>query len=179
MKVLVVTESVPLKGLMRSWGWLPLLLAAWGTCLLFAQESPPKILFLHLKLESNQVSLVSASVAPGTLKRSSAPRPLLDMEVATAGGQVLWTNNVADPSLRHLEYEDPDHPGEIIGKEIQLTNTEFTIRVPAFREADHVDFYLSQSAITNTNPTGTNAAVNSSVPQRKLVGTVTLPPEAR
>jgi hypothetical protein len=101
------------------------------------------------------------------------------MEVATAGGQVLWTNNVADPSLRHLEYEDPDHPGEIIGKEIQLTNTEFTIRVPAFREADHVDFYLSQSAITNTNPTGTNAAVNSSVPQRKLVGTVTLPPEAR
>jgi hypothetical protein len=170
---------MPLKNWMRRYGWFPLLLAACGLNLVFAQESAPQIFFLHLKLESNQVSLVSASVAPGTLKRFSESRPAFDLEVATSTGQVLWTNNVADPSVRHLEYEDPDHPGEIISKEVQLTNTEFTVRVPVFRDAHHVNFYLAQSS-AETNAAGANPSVaNLPAPQRKVLGTVMLPPQAR
>jgi hypothetical protein len=165
--------------LLRRSGWPLLLLAACGTNLVYAQESSPQICFLHLKLVSNQVSLVSASISPGTLKRFSEHRPALDLEVATSAGQVLWTNNVADPSIRRLEYEDPDHPREIISKEVQLTNTEFTVRVPLFRDAHHVNFYLSQP------PAGTNAAeaspavANVSAPQRKVLGTVMLPQQAK
>ena len=136
---------------MRRYGWFPLLLAACGITAVFAQESPPKILFLHLKMESNQVSLVKASVAPGTLKRFSQRRPSLDLEVATSAGQVLWTKTVANPSIRHLEYENPDHPGEIISKEVQVTNGEFTVRLPVIQNAHQVNFYLPRSTA------GTNA----------------------
>lgn len=161
---------------MRRYSWLFLLPATCGANLVFAQESSPKIIFLHLKLDSNQVSLVSASVSPGTLKRVSEHQPALDLEVATSVGQVLWTNNVANPSLRHLEFEDPDHPGEILSKEVQLTNTEFTVRIPVFREAHHVNFYRSESSA------GTNAAAaklsvaNLPAPPRTALGTVLLPP---
>jgi hypothetical protein len=164
---------------MRRRIWLPLLLAAGGTNLMFAQEAAPKIFFLHLRLESNQVSLVSASVAPGTLKRFPEHRPALDLEVATAADQVLWTNNVADPSIRRLEYEDPNHPGEIISKEVQLTNTEFTVRVPAFTNADHVNFYQSPSS-AGTNVPGANPSLASlPVPPRTMLGTVQLPQEGK
>src|ERR1039458_3540420 len=163
---------------MRKYVCLTLLLGACGATLVFAQESPSQILFLHLILQSNQVSLVSAAVTPGRLKVFPEHRAALDLEVATSAGQVLWTNNVADPSIRHLEYEDPDHPGEIISKEVQLTNTEFTVRVPVFRDAHHVNFYLAQSS-AETNAAGANPSVaNLSVPQRKVLGTVMLPPQA-
>ena len=170
---------MPLKNWMRSYGWFPLLLAACGVSLVFAQEPAPQIFFLHLKLESNQVSLVSASVAPGTLKRFSEHRPALDLEVATSDGQVLWTNNVANPSIRHLEYEDPGHPGEIISKEVQLTNTEFMVRVPAFRDAHHVNFYLAQSSAETNAAVAHPSGANVPAAQRKAAGTVMLPQTAK
>src|ERR1019366_2018364 len=170
---------MPLKNWMRSYGWFPLLLAACGVNLVFAQAPAPQIFFLHLKLESNQVSLVSASVAPGTLKRFSEHRPALDLGVVTSDGQVLWTNNVANPSIRHLEYEDPDHPGEIISKEVQLTNTEFMVRVPAFRDAHHVNFYLAQSSADTNAAAAHPLETTVPAPQRKAVGTVMLPQTAK
>lgn len=168
---------MPLKDWLRSYAWFPLLLAACGMNLAFAQDPAPRILFLHLKLESNQVSLVSASVAPGTLKRFSEHRPALDLEVATSDGQVLWTNNVASPSIRHLEYEDPDHPGEISSKEVPLTNTEFMVRVPVFADAHQVNFYWTQSSV-ETNAAAARPSVANG-PPRKPCGTVVLPPTAR
>jgi hypothetical protein len=166
-----------LKGLMRCWGWVFLLCALDGRAV-FAQESSPKIVFLHLKLESNQVSLVSASVSPGTLKRFPERHPALDLEVATSAGQVLWTNNVADPSIRRLEYEDPDHPGQILNKQVQLTNTEFTVRVPAFPNAQQVNFYLALPPGA-TNVVGAKTSATNALPPRKLLGTVILPQEAK
>ena len=165
--------------LMRRCGWLLLMLATCETVVVFAQESSPQILFLHLKLENNQISLVEASVAPGTLKRLSARQPSFDLEVASSSGQVLWTNTVANPSIRHLEYEDPNHPGEIISKGVQLTNTEFTVRVPAFTNAHHVNFYQWQSS-AGTNAMEANPLVASlPLPQRMVLGSVTLPQEVK
>jgi hypothetical protein len=142
-----------------------------------AQESSPKILFLRLKLESNQVSLISTSVTPGRMKGFSAERPALDVEVATSTGQVLWTNNLPHPSIRRLEYEDPEHPGHLISKEVELTNTEFSVRVPVFKEAYRVNFYLPPSPAPNA-PLA-NALVTNLPPVRKLVGTIALPSEAK
>jgi hypothetical protein len=170
---------MPSEKWMRKLVCLTLLLGACGANVVFAQESPPQIFFLHLKLQSNQVSLVSASVAPGRLKVFPERRAALDLEVATSAGQVLWTNSVADPSFRHLEYEDPDHPGQIISKEVQLTNTEFTVRVPVIRDAHHVNFYLSQS-LAGTNAAGANPlSAHLPAPQRRDLGSVILPPATK
>lgn len=158
---------------------LTLLLGACGANLVCAQEPPSQIFFLHLKLQNNQVSLVSASVAPGRLKVFSEHDAALDLEVATSAGQVLWTNSVADPSFRHLEYEDPDHPGQIINKEVQLTNAEFAVRVPVIRDAHHVNFYLSRSS-AGTNAAGANPlAAQLPSPQRMDLGSVVLPPTTK
>ena len=164
---------------MRKYVCLTLLLGACGANLVFAQESPSQILFLHLILQSNQVSLVSAAVTPGRLKVFPEHRAALDLEVATSAGQVLWTNSVADPSLRHLESEDPDHPGQIISKEVQLTNAEFTVRVPVIRDAHHVNFYLSRSA-DGTNAASANPfAAQLPSSQRMDLGSVVLPPTTK
>jgi hypothetical protein len=167
---------MPFEKWMRKYVCLTLLLGVCGANLVFAQESPPQILFLHLKLQSNQVSLVSASVTPGKLKVFPEHRAALDLEVTTSAGQVLWTNSVADPSFRHLEYEDPDHPGQIISKEVQLTNAEFTVRVPVIRDAHHVNFFLSRSS-AETNAAGANPlTAHLPSPQRMDLGSVVLPP---
>jgi len=155
---------------------LTLLLGACGASVIYAQESPSQIFFLHLKLQSNQVSLVSASVATGRVKVFSEQHAALNLEVATSAGQLLWTNRVADPLLRHLEYEDPDHPGQIIDKVVQLTNAEFTVRVPVIRDAHHVNFYWSRRAPA-TNAAGANpSAAQLPAPQRTDLGSVLLPP---
>ena len=168
-----------LTTLMRKWVWCSLVLAVCGTSQVFAQAAPPRIAFLHLKLDSNQVTLVSASVSPGVLKRLPEYRAAIDLELATSAGLVLWSNSVPDPSLRHLEYEDPEHPGEIINKVVQLTNTEFTVRVPVLPDAHHVNFFLSQPAF-GTNVTGARSlAANTPPTQRTALGTVMLPAETK
>ena len=170
---------MPLRTLIHRSGWFFLLLVVFGITAVSGQEAPSKIFFLHLKMESNRVSLVNASVAPGKLKPASARRPSLELVVATADGQVLWTNTVANPSIRHLEYEDPDHPGEILSKEVQVTNIEFTVRVPAFEKAHQVDFYLPHS------PSGTNALTKDGSTaargpsQRTRLGAVVLPEQLK
>ena len=143
----------------------------------FAQVDPARIAFLHLKMDSNQVTLLSASVSPGVLKRFPEYRAAMDLEVATASGQVLWTNHVANPLIRRLEFEDPEHPGVILSREVQLTNAEFTIRVPALPGAHHVNFYAMQPASeTNTTPAAPSVAP-APISQRKRLGTVLLPGE--
>ncbi len=164
---------------MRKCSWFALLLAAGAVDSLCAQEPPPQIFFLHLKLESNQVALVSAALAPGKLKQISEPHPAFDLEVTTAAGLVLWTNNVADPSRRHLEYEAPDHPGQILNQEVQLTNTEFSVRVPVFPDAHQVNFFLVP-ALTETNGAAVRPLVgNVPAPSRKAIGTILLPSTAK
>ena len=154
---------------------LILFLALVGTAVVSAQESPPQIVFLRLKLESNQVSMVEASVVPGTLKRISEAHAALELEVVTADGQVLWTNAVADPALRHLEFEDPAHPGEIISKDIQLTNSEFTVRVPVLRNAHQVNFFRSHQLAGTNEPAAKNVTTGVSSARRTSLGAVTLP----
>ena len=159
-------------------GWFLLFLAACPLAV-NAQLSSPKILFLHLKLESNQVSMVKASLAHGTLKRFSERPPSLDLEVATSVGEVIWTNRVADPSIRRLEYEDPVHPGEVIGKEVHLTNVEFTVRVPVFPNADHVSFYRTEPPAGTNAPAARPSGAAQQPAQRKRLGVVTLPAELK
>ena len=140
-----------------------------------AQEASPQILFLHLKLQSNQVALVSASTVLGTLKRIPATHGALDLEVATAAGQVLWTNSVADPALRRLEYEDPANPGQILAKEVPATNAEFMVRVPAFPNAHHVKFFRKPAPVGTNAPANKNGAGAVSSDPRTPLGVVTLP----
>ena len=102
----------------------------------------PKILFLHLKLKSQTVSLVETVTRPGTLKRPRDPAAdELHYELLSGTGESLWKAAVPDPSVRHLEYEDPSGSGNLKRKSIPLDEAEFTVRVPLVSKARQVEFY--------------------------------------
>ncbi len=138
-----------------------------------AQDAVPRMLFLHLKMETNQVSLLGASVAPGKARPAAGEASQLQVEIADAAGQLLWTNSVSDPTVRRLEYEDPEHPGSILHKDVQMTNVEFVVRAPALANARQVSFFSSRSAAATNSP-----PLKQAIPaQRTPLGVVTLPDE--
>jgi hypothetical protein len=138
-------------------------------------EDAPQILFLTLKLEKDQVSLIRSATAPGTLKPSVTHPQGLEMELTSGAGQLLWRQSVTDPSIQRLEYEDPDHPGRIVMKVVQLTNVEFTVRVPALTNAQRLHFYQS-SAFSSTNAAASSAPREKAIAEsRRSLGHVTLP----
>jgi hypothetical protein len=99
------------------------------------------ITFLHLRATADGFELIEAKTVNGSLRtrRYDAAKPGLHVEVRSADDRVLFRDVHPEPTVTRLEYEDPEHPGKIRAKEI--TNQEFTIRVPYFAEARSVHFY--------------------------------------
>jgi len=91
------------------------------------------------------VSLVEANLRPGVLKpQPEGDSAALCYEVVSEAGTPLWQGNLPDPTLRHLEYEDPDHPGQLLHKSVRVEEAEFTLRVPSLPAARRVDFFKVQ-----------------------------------
>jgi len=99
------------------------------------------ITFLHLRATADGFELIEARTVNGSLRnrRYDSAKPGLHVEVQSADDRVLFRDVYPEPTVTRLEYEDPEHPGKIRAKEI--TNQEFTIRVPYFAEARAVHFY--------------------------------------
>jgi len=132
-------------------------------------EEPSKILVLQLRLKSNDVSLVKASLAPGTLKMPRVPKEKLQgLEVRglSEAGDVLCSRVVDDPSQRRLEYEDPWHPGQL--KRIVLDDDDalFVVRVPWIKELSTLQFH---QLLPDEDETGTSKA---QAVRRKLLGRI-------
>lgn len=133
-------------------------------------EEIDQILFLHLKLKDDVVTLVNSSVQPGRLKRPPAPQKEgeLQLELTAGRGKPLWVDSMGDPTVRRFEYQDPDRPGSMKVKTIRTSEAEFTIRVPFHRAAKQLEVYRVDRAARRTD---------KRVPedQRKHLGTVLIP----
>ena len=128
----------------------------------------PQILFLHLKLKNQQVSLVKTVTRPGVLKRArDGAADELHYELLTDTGESRWKAAVADPTIRHLEYEDPPGSGNLKRKLLFLAEAEFTVRVPVVAKARRVEFYKLELSTPDAN--GEQHHV------KKTVGSVPLP----
>jgi len=132
-------------------------------------NSAPQILFLHLRITNEVVSLVSSVARPGVLK---APREAagddLRYELLSASRKSLWKAGVADPTIRRLEYEEPPGSGNLKHKTLVLKEAEFTIRVPVLAEARRIDFYRLE-------PSGAPDAEGRRAVTRRSLGSLTLP----
>ncbi len=108
--------------------------------LLFAQDG---IVFLHLHLKDNTISLLESNVRPGTLKESRAVhhKAGLSFEVLSDNNSTLFVNTVNDPSVQHYEYEDPNSSQRLINKEVLQNDVEFFLRVPYIKEMRRIRFY--------------------------------------
>ena len=94
-----------------------------------AQSEQDKFFFLTFRLTNGVVTLVKSEVKPGTLKpqRDSTRAVALRFVLEKAEDEGLWSRRIDDPSVQRLEYEDPDHPGEIQSKTVQLDDVEFIV----------------------------------------------------
>ncbi len=105
-------------------------------------NTQPQILFLHLMLTNQVVSLVDSSLRPGMLKPGlEADSTGLFYELVSEAGATLWKGSMADPSVRLLEYEDPANPGKLQRKRVPLEKAEFTLRVPFHQVARRITFF--------------------------------------
>ena len=115
----------------------------------------PRILFLHLRVTDSSATLLDSSVEPGTVKQRRVQENVnhIQFEVTSSSGQRLWSGDVEDPLVRHLEYEDPDHPGEIKSRLVRTGEGEVMIRFPLVENGSHVDLYRlvpASSGVTRT-----------------------------
>lgn len=117
-----------------------LILTAWPGAWAAEEKSNDKILFLHLKYKDGVVSLIDVTSRPGTLKTPPHSRGDIQVEMLSTDGQALWNTAIEDPCLQHVEYEDPDNPGQMKRVERRLTETEFWVRVPFHVKGKQVVF---------------------------------------
>lgn len=108
--------------------------------LLIAQDG---IVFLHLRLKDNTISLLEYNVRPGTLKKSRLVNNHagISFEVLSGNNSTLFVNTVNDPSVQHYEYEDPNSSQRLIRKEVIQNDVEFFLRVPYNNDMRRIRFY--------------------------------------
>src|SRR6266487_4595018 len=124
--------------------WLAALLGLMTSGFVRGQaEREEKFLFLHLRLKDGVITLVKAATVSGALKpqRRADKTGSIQFEVETEAGVSRWTGMMDDPSIRRYEYPDPDKPGAIKSKLVQVNEAEFAIRIPLLKDAHHLSFY--------------------------------------
>lgn len=135
----------------------------------YAEPDSPQIVFLHLRATETGFELLDAQSAPGLLRVPHYESKLagLHFEVRGRAQQVLFQDVCPEPTIRRLEYEDPDRPGHILTKQVAASNTEFTIRVPYFADAQTIRFYRHSTVAAGVSQP-------DSTPQLIAAGEVTL-----
>ncbi len=135
--------------------------------LLHAQS---KILFLRLSIQNDSIALVRSSIRPGVLKQGegSGRGSGIEYQCRSASGQIVATGIIADPSIRHYEYEDPEHPGILKTTHVKLKSAQFTLRLALKENLSRVEFYRVAS-----DP---NAGVLPKA-TRTFLGTIEIHPE--
>jgi hypothetical protein len=133
-----------------------------------ATNQPSQILFLHLRMHGNAVSLLNSSPSPGVLKPQPNPEAReIQYELLSSSGEVLWKGGLDDPSLKQIDYQDPPRSGRFKRKVIHVRDVEFTVRVPLSSGAQRIEFFRVE-----TMP-GDTPAKNHSI--RKPLGSVSVP----
>jgi hypothetical protein len=108
--------------------------------------SPPRIVFLHLRASPRGFEVIDTKIASGSLKSSPyepGKEGLHFQLLGGANGPVLFQNICPEPTVRRLEYEDPNSPGRLIAKQVISETAEFTIRVPYVAGTQKLRFYRS------------------------------------
>ena len=131
-----------------------------------ADESPAssKIAFLRLQIDSAGFRLVNATIVDGTLKSPRTELVPADYSYELVGiySTVLFKGGFENPLIKRYEYEDPDHPGQINIKVVELPSAELIIRVPVNPAIHRLNIYRNERA----------SARGNAQPERKLISAI-------
>lgn len=106
-------------------------------------ESDAKIVFLQLHMDQDGISLVNTTVVPGALKqrRGSSKTGDMQYEVLNSVGEAVASDVLSNPLVKRFEYEDPDNPGQLKMKIVELEQTDFVVRFQYADNIDNISFY--------------------------------------
>jgi hypothetical protein len=102
-----------------------------------------KVVFLQFHIDSNSISLTKSTMADGELKKTRIRTESKEIyfEIVSKDSQLLSSGNIENPLVRKFEYENPDKPGEILQKIVNLESAEFTVRINYNNQIDKINFY--------------------------------------
>ncbi len=102
--------------------------------------------FLHLRWQSNSISLLSSEVRTGRLKKSPTSLGALRVHLADAQGRSLWQSALEDPRVRRYEYPAEEDSKTLRTKTVTEASGECVIRVPVRPDAAEVLILSAASA---------------------------------
>lgn len=102
-----------------------------------------EIIFLQLHIDKDSISLIKSVVVPGAIKQPRVGSISKDIyyEVESKTGSVITSGTVDNPLIRRVEYEDPDNPGTLKTKVIELSEADFVLRLNYSDDIEAVSFY--------------------------------------
>jgi hypothetical protein len=117
------------------------------------KDDEGKILFLHLKMKDNTITLEKSTIRSGIVKQKKGVEKKGEIyyELLSSSNSLLWNGEMEDPIVKRFEYEDPDNPGQLKLKVVHLNEAYFTLRVPFKKEINHITFYKRESSIYKSN----------------------------
>ncbi len=131
-----------LKTLSSVWALVLLVLAPLSTEAEKSQSSS-KIAFLRLQADSSGFKLLEATIVDGSLKSPRGELLLEEYSYELVGidSTILFQGSFENPLTGRFEYEDPDNPGQILAKIVELPDSELTIRVPVTTAMHRLNIY--------------------------------------
>ena len=102
-----------------------------------------KILFLHLQMRNDSITILQSDVRPGILKHAQDTTTAngIEYQCRSSVGTLLFGGAIEDPSVRRYEYEDSTQPGTLRLKVVKLPSVVFTLRIPFSEDIHHIEFY--------------------------------------
>jgi hypothetical protein len=151
--------------------WGLALLTILSPARLVADDSTNQFLFLTLRLKGGTATLEKAQKVSGRLKKQldSTDAESLLINLEKSSGEESWSVTIADPSIERLEYEDPDQPGALKSKVVQLDDVEFVVRAPLIVGVRQLAVYRKEK---KESPPGKSSLANES---KRLLVRINLP----
>jgi len=108
-----------------------------------AAQVNERMIFLHCKMKGGTITLLNTTTGRGHVKSAGAAvnRMAMTCEVHSNSGALLWMDATNNPMKKRLEYEDPERPGMLKAKVVDLAEAEFTLRIPVVEGAAEVLLY--------------------------------------
>jgi len=105
-------------------------------------NEPPRILFLHLKIKGQTISLVNATSVPGVLKPAPAAQGDIRYEIISTNGAALWQGALADPRGELPDFPALDNSDKTPRQRPPVPDElDFTLRIPHQPAAQRINFY--------------------------------------
>lgn len=142
------------------WGWFVGVSVLAGV-LSAAAQSRDQMMLVHLRWESNQVSVLRAEVVPGRLKQPIAREGAFLVRLADAQGNSVWSSYLQDPHALRFEFPDEGSAGKLKRIELTAPTMDTMVKVPVKDKA--VEFQLL-GAPTAVRPAGGAASALVNIP---------------